>query len=227
MQYTFSLPLPPLFGADHFMVSACNRDAWTWVNAWPKWSALLLYGESGCGKTHLGHIWAGKAGATVVSAAEISASDSVYDLPPTPPSPSRGEGEERRKNWLVEDIENVNSERNLLHFFNRLKESGDSVLFTTTHTPNQLPFTLPDLTSRLLALPTAHIDRPDDEALAGAMRKQFNDRQMKVDEDVITYILPRVERSFAKIKTLVEQLDQRALAEHKNITIPFVRRILG
>jgi len=204
-QYTFSLPLPPLFSEDNFLVSSCNREAWQWIHSWPNWSALILYGPAGCGKSHLGNIWGERAKAQRIS------------LPP---------GGEVRGSWLIEDIERITDERALLHFFNSVKENGGSLLLTSACTANQLPFTLPDLTSRLMALPSAHIDQPGDDVLGATLRKQFTDRQMKVDDEVIAYMVPRVERSFAAAKGLVEQLDSLALAEHRNITIPLVKRIL-
>ena len=106
-----------------------------------------------------------------------------------------------------------------------IREHGGSMLMTSMVPAPNLPFSLPDLTSRLLALPSVGIDQPDDDALAGAIRKQFSDRQMKVDEEVIKYLLPRMQRSFLKAKELVELLDAKALAEGKNITIPFVKRV--
>ena len=212
MQYTFSLPLTPLFDASNFIVSACNQQAWRWVETWPQWNRLFLYGPSDSGKTHLGHIWALRAGAMTRPAALIE-SIKLEDI--------------SNHHWFIEDVEQSGNERALLHFLNTVKENEKSVLITSAMAANQLPFTLPDLTSRLVALPCTHIDQPDDEALAGVIRKQFSDRQMKIDDEVIAYILPRVERSFKKINELVEVLDRTALAEHKNLTIPFVRRIIG
>ncbi len=58
------------------------------------------------------------------------------------------------------------------------------------------------------------------------MRKQFADRQMKVGDDVIDYALPRMERSLAKVRELVEYVDKSTLAEQKNVTIPFIRKLL-
>lgn len=129
-------------------------------------------------------------------------------------------------NMLVEDIERITDARQLLHLFNFTKENKASLLFTSAVPAAQLPFTLPDLTSRLLAIPAVAIGQPDDAVLAAAMRKQFADRQMKVDDDVIAYILPRMERSLAKAKDLVELLDREALAGKKSITIPFVKSVM-
>ena len=212
-QYTFSLPLPALFSADNFVVSDCNRDAWRWIEAWPTWPAhaFLLHGASGSGKSHLSAIWAQRALAHALSADTLDGLEA---------------GILSKGNWLIENIEMAKNERALLHLFNASREHGASLLLTSNVAAAQLPFALADLTSRLLALPAAQIEQPDDGALAGVMRKQFIDRQMKVDDEVIAYIIPRIERSFLRVKELVEQLDNAALAEHKNITIPFAKRIL-
>ena len=98
-------------------------------------------------------------------------------------------------------------------------------MLTSACPANQLPFKLPDLTSRLMALPSAHIDQPDDEVLSAALRKQFTDRQMKVDDEVIAYMVPRVERSFVAIQTLVERLDNLTLQEKRKLTIPLVKQL--
>jgi len=207
-QYALTLALPPVFTADTFVVSGCNHQAWQWVENWPNWQALLLYGPEGSGKSHLGHIWAARSQAVTVNGADIGLIE-----------PGSG-------NWLIEDIGQA-AERPLLHLFNYVREHGGSLIMTARSPAPGLPFTLPDLTSRLAALPSVAIGQPDDEVLRGAIRKQFSDRQMKVEEDVILYILPRMQRSLLKAKELVELLDASALAEGKSITIPFVKRIMG
>jgi len=213
-QYALNLKLPPVFSADNFFVSGCNKEAWQWIQAWPQWPktsgkhALILHGPSGSGKSHLGHIWAAHAHAITVNAENIEHATIESG------------------NWLIEDIDRIALERPLLHLFNYVMEQGGSMLMTSLLPAANLPFTLPDLTSRLLALPSVQIEQPDDDVLAGAMRKQFADRQMKVDDEVIGYIVPRMERSLAKAKELVELLDGKALAQSKSITIPFVRKIL-
>jgi chromosomal replication initiation ATPase DnaA len=212
-QYAFPLALPPVFSADNFFVSGCNRDAWRWVNAWPDWPsrALIVYGPKDCGKSHLGHIWSARARAAIMEA-------------PALPHPDTAK---KNQDTLIENIEQAADERLLLHWCNVARENGFSLLLTSSLPPPQLPFTLPDLTSRLLALPAVSIERADDEVLAGAMRKLFADRQMKVEEDVIAYILPRIERSLSSVREVVDTLDRHALEAQRNITIPFVKRILG
>jgi len=208
-QYPLLLTLPTIFSADNFFVSDCNREAWQAVSAWPDWSshALLICGPRGSGKSHLGQIWAERAGAYILTANE----------------PDK---EPDNHHWLIEDIEQFEDERKLLHWFNYTRENKRNLLLTSSVLPPQLPFILPDLTSRLLAIPYVSIHDADDEALLGAMRKQFSDRQMKVADDVIAYLLPRMDRSFAAVIAMVEKLDKAALAERRTLTIPFVKRLL-
>lgn len=205
-QYAFGLSFPAVFVEENFYVCDCNREAHQWVNAWPNWPsfALVLYGDAGSGKSHLGHIWAKKSGA------------STSGMP---------DAKTHMGNALVEDIERISDERALLHLINKAKEQGDTLLLTSAMPPKQLPFTLPDLVSRLRALPTAGIAPPDEEALAAVMRKQFADRQMKVQDEVMAYLLPRMERSFAQVSALVESLDAQSLTQRKNLTIPFLKRL--
>lgn len=207
-QYALPIVLPPVFSEDNFYVSNCNRSAHQWVTRWPDWpgNALFLYGPSGAGKTHLGHIWAARASAAIFDAL---------------PSPDALQG-----HALIENIDRMRDERQLLHLLNYAKEQRHALLLTSLLPAAQLPFTLPDLTSRLKALPSAGIAAPDDEALIAAFRKQFADRQLKVEDDVITFLLPRMERSFATLAATVEKLDSQALAEQRNLTIPFLKRVL-
>ena len=75
-------------------------------------------------------------------------------------------------------------------------------------------------------MPAAAIEKPDDEALMGVMRKQFADRQIGASEEVVHYLLTHGERSFASITATVAFLDRAMWQEKKSLTIPFIRKIL-
>ncbi|MEC7028278.1 MAG: DNA replication protein, partial [Pseudomonadota bacterium] len=72
----------------------------------------------------------------------------------------------------------------------------------------------------------AAIHPPDDTLLAVLLVKLFADRQLQIGADVLNYILPRMERSFAAAYELVEAADKLALAEKRGISVPLVRRVL-
>ena len=210
-QGVLELALPPVFLEDNFYTADCNRDAHAWIARWPDWPAhaLILHGPAGAGKSHLGHIWANRTGAQILHAEHSLSPEKLYE------------------NSLVEDIEAVKDERALLHLINFSRENNAYLLLTSSLPPRQLPFTLPDLTSRLLALPAVGITAPDEKTLAAVLRKQFSDRQLKVSDDVIAFLLARMDRSFAKVMEIVEKLDKQALAEQRDLTIPFLKQTLG
>jgi chromosomal replication initiation ATPase DnaA len=208
-QFTLPISLPPVFSEDNFFVAGCNQEAHRWIMRWPDWKthALIIYSPTGAGKSHLGHIWAERANAKTTT------------LPLAP--------ETVRGNLLIEDIEKITDEQALFHLLNLAKENKYSLLLTSNVAPNRLPFELPDLTSRLLALPAIGIGAPDDMLLAAVLHKQFADRQLKVEDGVIAFLLPRIERSFTQAVKIVDILDKKALAEQRNLTVPFVKRVLG
>ncbi len=129
---------------------------------------------------------------------------------------------------LIEDAPAADmQERALFHAFNLAREHSATILITTREFPTRWPVTLPDLVSRLRAADVAELLPPDDALLRGVLVKQFADRQIAVNERVISYMLTRMERSFDALRSLVDEIDRRALAERAEITRPFVSRVMA
>lgn len=216
------LPLPlafrPALGRGDFLVSACNADAVAWIDRWPSWTYphLVIYGPEGCGKTHLAHVFVERSGALVLSAPdEVVLAFLIHE--------SRAvvfEGADKLAG-------NPDGERFLFHLMNLQKENGSSLLMISDTAPSAWGVHLPDLRSRLLAAQVAGIEAPDDALLEGVFLKLFADRRVDVDADVVQYVLPRIQRSFAGVKALVESLDAAALSKTRRITIPLARDVLA
>jgi DnaA regulatory inactivator Hda len=204
----------PALGQDDFLVAASNADAVGWIDKWPLWGAhaLALHGPPGCGKTHLVHVWQAASGACRVEAAGLRAGH-VDGLALAGAA------------VVVEDADQGGGvdEIALLHLFNLLKEQDGTLLLTGRQPPGRWKIELPDLRSRLAAVPVAAIRSPDDALLQAVVVKMFHDRQLQVDPDVVTYLLPRMERSFEAARQLVERIDRQALVEQRRITIPLVK----
>lgn len=216
--------LPLALGADashareDLVVGAANAAALAWIDAWPDWRApgLVLWGPEGSGKSHLASIWLRRVGgcrATIDTA--IAALEGVA-----------------QPRLLVEDVERGladgggAAERHLLHAFNVLAQAQGSLLLTARQPPTRWPGTLPDLRSRMQALPAVAVQAPDDDMLAAVLTKLFIDRQLAPDPDVVGFIATRIERSFARLGHVVDSVDRAALAAHRAITLPFVRNVL-
>jgi len=107
------------------------------------------------------------------------------------------------------------------------RQQGGQVLLTSRLEPRLWQLKLPDLASRLKALPLVHISAPDDALLRGVLVKLFADRQISVDEAVVSYMLTRMARSLAAARSLVAEIDRAAMVEKAEITRPFVARVMA
>ena len=178
------------------------------LDAWPSWhgGCLALVGPEGAGKSHLAQEWAARAKARVLSATCTDLADAT--LGPV----------------LMEDAEQASSET-LFHLINMAPASGGVLLTSRTH-PRTWPVELPDLRSRLNALPVAEIGEPDDIVLEGVLRKFFRERNIRPADDVYPYLMRRIERSVRMAREIVARLDDAADAEEREITRQLARQIL-
>ena len=106
------------------------------------------------------------------------------------------------------------------------KNQAHGLLITAQTPPLSWNIALPDLASRLRALPLEHLPALGDGDLAVLLAKFFHERQIRVAPDVIAYILSHAERSPDFLRAFVAELDQTALAAKKPITVPMVRDLL-
>lgn len=213
-QLPFDLGHRAAYEREDFWVSSSNSAAVAWIDKWPDWPApaLVLYGPPACGKTHLSRVWEKKSGGLRISAETV---ESVS-----------GKG----KAVIIDDVDSVigrrKSEESLFHLYNAFRESGGSLLLTAKTAPAEWPFVLADLESRILAAPSVAMGSPDDHLMAVVLTKLFSDRQIFVSQDVISFILARIERSFSALRDIADAVDRRAMAEKRAVTIPLVRDIL-
>ncbi len=114
----------------------------------------------------------------------------------------------------------------LLHLYNSLVERGGQLLLAARAAPARWPCGLADLGSRLAAATAVRLAPPDDALMEALLVKLCADRQLAVGEDVLRYLLARMERSFAAARGLVAALDRASLAEGRAVTVPLARRVL-
>ena len=200
------------FGAEDFMPAESNNEALAWLTRWPDWPgpALILYGPAGAGKSHLASIWQTRSEATLLDR---------HQLGPTLEL-------DASRCYLVDPGEPVVDEVALLQLFNRLREDKGFLLLTARRPVQNWGLRLPDLASRLNAAPSVAIRSPDDGLLSALFLKMFDDRQLHVPESVIRYLLTHMERSFASVCRLVDELDRLSLARKRPITVPLARLAL-
>jgi chromosomal replication initiation ATPase DnaA len=127
---------------------------------------------------------------------------------------------------VVEDAAAGADERALFHLINLAREQQASLLLTARNPPAAWPIGLPDLASRLRALPVASLQPPDDAMLRGVIVKLATDRQLTLDDSVVSYLITRIERSFAAARAAVIALDNEALRQRRPVTRALAAEIL-
>ncbi len=213
-QLTLDLPHRPALGAEDFLVSRSNQAACDVIDRWPDWPyrSVVVIAPPGAGKTHLANVWRLRSGALAFAAATLGEQDVT--------SASAA--------MLVEDLHaGVREERALFHLLNLVREHKLSMLLTSRRAPGELDVALPDLRSRLRALPVVSIDPPDEALLKAVLVKQFADRQLAVEPHVVNYIALHMEQSMEAAAAIVADIDRQALAAHRKVTRALAADVLA
>jgi chromosomal replication initiation ATPase DnaA len=201
-------------GRDDLVISDPVSAAAAIIDRWPDWPSpvVIITGPEGSGKSHLAEVWVRGSGATRVKV--VPGSDAVL---------LAGEGP-----VLLEDADRDGFDQTeLFHLINAVRSAGSSLLITARSWPMAWGVTLPDLASRLKAATTVEIGPPDDLLLEQILLKLFADRQLALDDKVIAYLVPRMERSLAAAQAIVERLDRLALARGTRISRALAAEVLG
>jgi chromosomal replication initiation ATPase DnaA len=199
-QLAFALPHAESLTRDNFLGGPANAAGLALIDSWPEWPnrIMLLVGPEGSGKSHLAAIWAEQAGARSTTAHALTAAA-------VPGALATGA-------LVVEDLRSSDfDDRALFHLMNLAREDGAFVLVTAREPPSTFQIELRDLRSRLRAIPAVSLLPPDDQLFRALIVKFCADRQLAVDETVVSYLATRIERSYAAARQAVERLDAEAL----------------
>ena len=111
----------------------------------------------------------------------------------------------------VEVVDNADAvdETELFHRWNRAQESGRALLLVTNRDPWEIA--LPDLRSRLGAALHVTIGVPDDAMLEALIEAHAEALGLALGEGAPTYLVPRLERSFAGVEAVVATIDRLSL----------------
>jgi chromosomal replication initiation ATPase DnaA len=192
---------------EDFLAGPSNAAALGLIERWPDWPSrtVLLRGPEGSGKSHLAAVWARQAGARILSPRALEGADVPIAL---------------ATGALV--LENLSEgrfdEAALFHLINLAREERAFVLITARSAPTTWRIQVADLASRLRALPVVALTAPDDALFRAVLVKLFADRQLAVDESLVSFLANRIERSFAAARAAVERLDREALRLQRPVT---------
>lgn len=196
---------------EDYVVGPSNAAAVAALDAWPAWhgGCLALVGPEGVGKSHLAQAWAAMAGA-------VQLDREAPDIAAAAGRPA-----------LMEDVDRGVSEEALFHLINMAGREGGGLLLTARTAPASWPAALPDLRSRLNAMPVALIEEPDDVVLEAVLKRLFAERSIRPSDDIYPYLLRRMPRSATHARAIVRRLDEAADERQRPVSRALAREILG
>ena len=105
-------------------------------------------------------------------------------------------------------------EHALFHAWNAAQTSRQPLLMIGHAPPASWTVALPDLRSRLDAVRTVALQEPDDAVLAVILTRAFEARSIRPPEDLVAFLVRRIDRSAAAAEAVVDRLD----ALHRPVT---------
>lgn len=224
MQQFFDFPITPAYSFDSFVVCDGNAAALQFARRIADNSdaenLLYLHGPAGSGKTHLL-----QSIAHSLCPAETACYLSCRDLFSAQELIAHFDGASA---LVVDDLHLLPDEAALRaalwQVFNDFYASGRKVVLAGLLPPRELPHLDDHLISRLLWGLVARVDASDDHSRRMILKKIADDRQVRVPDDVVDYILMTASREVGALIETFEALFRLSMAEQRRITLPLARQ---
>lgn len=197
------------------VLSEANRDAAMMLTGWRQWpgGAMALIGPPGSGKTHLALAWALEAGARQAS-------------PAAAPEDAAAIFRESGGRVFVDDADGAHDEAMLWRVLDLAREGSGAVLLAGTAPPNLWPVSLPDLRSRLAALPAARLQEPDEALMEVILRRVCREQFIRLSDDAAKYLAHRLPRTYAAARAWAAALDLDLVKGARPVTLAAARLTL-
>ncbi len=178
---------------------------------------VYLWGEPGCGKTHL------------ASAAADRGCALGADAPATAFEALLADAAERPRVVAVLDVERLDAPRQalLFHLVNRTRSQPASTLIATGAEPPLGLGLRDDLRTRLGSGLVYRLQLLDDDEKAAALERVARDRGVAIAPDVVPWLIAHTSRDIRQLLRTFDALDRLAFERRRAITLPLLRELLG
>ncbi len=213
-QLIFKFPFKTNYFEEDFFVSTNNFEAYKLIENWPKWSSrfINIFGPTGCGKTHLANIFNKKISSFFLKASELN-NNSLSFI-------------KLKECLIIDDYENNIEEKLFYSVLNQCLLSNQYIIINSLNPIQSFEIKLKDLKSRFDSFVNIGINLPTDELIKVIISKNFSDKQVKIDDKLLDYILKNIDRSYESIFNLIDKLDNFSLSAGKSININLIKKAL-
>jgi DnaA family protein len=118
-------------------------------------------------------------------------------------------------------------EQRLFGLYNECSGSAVRLAVSASVPAADLPLELPDLVSRLGAMPHYALRPLDELQQREALQLRAAQRGIELPADTLLYLQRRFARDMGSLNRLLDQLDLASLEQQRRLTLPFIRRVLG
>ena len=178
---------------------------------------VWVWGESGCGKTHLLQAF---CAATEKKAIYLPLNDLKK-------SPEILQGLSSLDIVALDDIDIVVGDSDwdqaLFSIFNGLWTEGGVLLCSARYSPASLSFSLPDLGSRAAGSSIYQVKGLSDEDSILALRARAQSRGIDLPESSARFLITHVRRDMGTLCLFLESLNRASVLKQRKLTIPFIR----
>lgn len=211
-QLALDITAPPAPSFDNF-VTGRNAEAVAHLRAAIDGGGerfVYLWGEPGCGRTHL---LKAAAGQSAKAAYVACAANSVFD--------------DDVQLLAADDVELLGAAAQIALFnrYNRLRELGGGLITSGNVPPVQLKLRA-DLLTRLGWGLVVQVHALSDDEKARALAQQARARGFTLSSEVIAYLLTHAPRDMGALFATMDALDRLSLETKRAVTVPLLRDLL-
>ncbi len=223
MQQFFRFPISPACSFDNFIPCDGNAGALEFARRIAgrdeSENLLYLHGPSGSGKTHLLKAIAREIGGSGDTPYVTCREKVTVELLVTRFTSARA--------LILDDMhllpDNADIRNALWQLFNDFHSAGRKIAMAGLLPPRELPHLDDHLVSRLLWGLVARVDVSDDHSRQMILRKVATDRQVRIPDDVIDYILITTGREAGELIAAFERIYELSMASKRKISLPLAR----
>jgi DnaA family protein len=176
---------------------------------------VYLWGERGCGRSHLLRAAVAAASSRGTVAVYVAAGEAL---------PAEISGV---RMLAVDDVEKRDAQAQLafFHLYNALRECQGAVLAAGNVAPARLQLRV-DLLTRLGWGLVFQVHALSDEEKRVALKRHAAARAFDLRDDIVDYLLRHLKRDLPSLMTVLDALDRYSLETKRPITLPLLRELL-
>ena len=183
-----------------------------------------IWGERGCGKSHLLQALSREANRQSMSAIYLPLLE-IIEM-----GASVLTGLDEMALVVIDDFDAIISipdqrewEEALFGLYNQIRDSGSRIIVAANNSPDVLSLQLADLNSRIHWGPIFQLQTLSDSEKLIALKQRAHERGFELPDGTINYLLHHGSRDLHHLFKILDELDNASLVEQRKLTIPFVK----